>query len=217
MDTTAPNEIAATASAQGCDSDGARPDEGAPAHHGPGRPREYDEKGVLYVALRLFWERGFEATSVEALTAAMGLSKSSFYCAFGSKRGVLLAALQCYSDEVHAEWAALAGAPADGSTRALVEALSRPECGTRGCLFANMICERGPHDGAVADLGRRHFSRIETLLARCLAPQAPEAARDRARALMALSFGAMILRKSGVGDDEIDRALAHADTLIEVR
>ncbi|PTW59677.1 TetR family transcriptional regulator [Breoghania corrubedonensis] len=203
MDTTAPDTSTRRSPVQ-------RP-------HGPGRPREYDTQAVLDAALRLFWERGYEATSVDALTAAMGLSKSSFYAAFGSKQGVLLAALQCYSDEVNAGWAALvAQADADGAM-ALVNALARPECGSRGCLFANMISERGPHDGEVADLGRQHFARIETLLARCLDAQNPQTAHDKARALMALAFGAMILRKSGVADDDVRHAIAQGERLITER
>ncbi|MDJ0931969.1 TetR/AcrR family transcriptional regulator [Breoghania sp.] len=176
---------------------------------------------VLDAALRLFWENGFEATSVDALTAAMGMSKSSFYGAFGSKQGVLLAALQCYSDEVYAGWVRLAEEAGEGAPTALVHALARPECGSRGCLFANIVSERGPHDDEVADLGRRHFARVETLLAGCLVGDAPEdaplTARDRARALMALAFGAMILRKSGVVEDDIERALAQAERLIGER
>lgn len=195
--------------------DTSAPDTLSQRHHGPGRPREYDARAVLDAALALFWERGFEATSVDALTAAMGLSKSSFYSAFGSKQGVLLAALQCYSDEAHECWAALAEPGGAQAASALVNALSRPECGPRGCLFANMLSERGPHDAEVAALGRRHFSRIESLFAHCLDPQAPERARDRARALMALALGAMILRKSGLCAEEIDRVLDQARYLIE--
>ena len=191
------------------------PDTLSQRHNGPGRPREYDTQTVLDAALALFWERGFEATSVDALTAAMGLSKSSFYSAFGSKQGVLLAALQCYSDEAHERWVALAEPGGAEAAIALVGALSRPECGLRGCLFANMLSERGPHDAEVAALGRRHFSRIEGLFARCLDPQAPERARDRARALMALALGSIILRKSGLGAGEIDRVLDQARYLIE--
>ncbi|WP_321344906.1 TetR/AcrR family transcriptional regulator [Breoghania sp.] len=185
---------------------------------GPGRPREFDEAEVLAAALELFWEHGFEATSVDALTAAMGLSRSSFYAAFGSKQGVLLAALRYYSDDAYRGWAELvSGTCAEGAKAgalALVNALSRPECGPRGCLLANMITERGPHDRQVAELGRRHFARIESLFARCLDPEHPERVRDRARALMALAFGAMVLRKSGLPCEDVERILDQANDLI---
>jgi AcrR family transcriptional regulator len=44
----------------------------------------------------LFWDRGYEATSLEDLTEAMGLSLSSLYAAFGDKERLYLAAIDRY-------------------------------------------------------------------------------------------------------------------------
>jgi len=49
------------------------------------RPREFDESVVLDRALRAFWERGYDATSVDDLVAATGLGRASLYGAFGDK------------------------------------------------------------------------------------------------------------------------------------
>jgi TetR/AcrR family transcriptional repressor of nem operon len=54
--------------------------------HMAGRPSIFDEEKVLNKATELFWTRGYEATSLDHLLAAMGMGKSSFYHAFGSKR-----------------------------------------------------------------------------------------------------------------------------------
>ena len=53
-----------------------------------GRPPQYDESEVLAKAAALFWAKGYEATSSEELTEAMGMGKGSLYHAFGSKQAL---------------------------------------------------------------------------------------------------------------------------------
>lgn len=64
------------------------------------RAREYDTKDVLEKAMVLFWQQGFHNTSMENLTQATQLSRSSLYEAFHSKEGIFLQALAHYEEQV---------------------------------------------------------------------------------------------------------------------
>ena len=61
-----------------------------------GRPKAFDQEAALHQAMLLFWEQGYEGTSLDQLTAAMGISPSSLYSTFGGKQALYLAAVDRY-------------------------------------------------------------------------------------------------------------------------
>jgi AcrR family transcriptional regulator len=61
-----------------------------------GRPRAFDRDQALDAAMRLFWSRGYEATSIHDLTQAMGITPPSLYGAFGDKKRLFLEAVDRY-------------------------------------------------------------------------------------------------------------------------
>ncbi|MFC5862388.1 TetR/AcrR family transcriptional regulator [Acidicapsa dinghuensis] len=61
-----------------------------------GRPKSFDREAVLDAAMLLFWDRGFEQTSVDEVAAAMGICTSSLYSSFGDKEALFLAAVEHY-------------------------------------------------------------------------------------------------------------------------
>jgi len=72
-----------------------------------GRPIGFDKKAALEAAMLLFWERGYEGTSMADLTQAMGLNPSSIYAAFGDKHALFELAVKRYM-EMRAQYAAKA-------------------------------------------------------------------------------------------------------------
>lgn len=63
-----------------------------------GRPRSFDETAVLDAATRLFWEHGYEGTSIKDLIDAMGMTPPSVYAAFGSKEALYERVLDRYAE-----------------------------------------------------------------------------------------------------------------------
>lgn len=63
-----------------------------------GRPREFDRTSALEKATRLFWSKGYEATSITDLTKAIGIGSPSLYAAFSSKEALYTEALRHYAD-----------------------------------------------------------------------------------------------------------------------
>ncbi|MGV6394291.1 TetR/AcrR family transcriptional regulator [Pseudomonas caspiana] len=55
-----------------------------------GRPRTFDREVAITEALHLFWEHGYDSTSLSQLKAGIGggISAPSFYAAFGSKQAL---------------------------------------------------------------------------------------------------------------------------------
>jgi TetR/AcrR family transcriptional repressor of nem operon len=117
-----------------------------------GRPRKFCEEQALESAMELFWEKGYEATSLADLMAATGLHKGSIYQAFGDKHNLFILALKQYMNETFRELrkaAEQADSAIDAIKLALFQiikmALSREEC-KRGCLAMNTVVEKAPHD-----------------------------------------------------------------------
>lgn len=103
------------------------------------RPRAFDIDDATERALLIFWEKGYEGTSLGDLTAAMGINRPSLYAAFGNKEGLFRRALERYvAGPAAAATAALEDASAREAARRIMRLYSdaamyadRP----RGCLL----------------------------------------------------------------------------------
>ncbi|MFE1599050.1 TetR/AcrR family transcriptional regulator [Methylobacterium sp. ID0610] len=64
-----------------------------------GRPRSFDRDKALDEAMEVFWRHGYDGATLAELTKAMGIKPPSLYAAFGSKEGLLKAALDRYAQK----------------------------------------------------------------------------------------------------------------------
>lgn len=77
------------------------------AQRGRGRPRLYDRQTALADAMMTFHEKGFTATSMDDLAAAMGMNRPSLYRAFGNKQSIYRHAFENFRQLMHAEMEAV--------------------------------------------------------------------------------------------------------------
>ena len=188
-------------------------DDPAPAR---GRPRGYDRGAVLAAVLAVFRDKGYEAASVEDLLAAAGLSRSSFYGCFGSKRAALLAVLEGYGAASLAALRRRADEGADPVARArlAVEALFQAEATQAGCFIGDMAGQLA-HDPDISRFVRDHAARQQEVFAALAAPlTGPAEASSRARAVIALALGAALLRKSGAPITDVEGLTREAQRLL---
>ena len=109
-----------------------------------GRPARFDRDEALERAMEMFWERGYEGTTLEDLQAAMGdIGPTSFYHAFGSKEALFRQAVDKYQETV--------GGPA---LRALEESpTAREAVHLMLRLTAESFCRPGKPHGCMLVLG----------------------------------------------------------------
>jgi len=138
------------------------------------RPKEFEQDAALERAMNLFWENGYEATSIRDLIAYVGISSSSIYNTFGDKQDIYRAALERYRRVEYEQVRQLLAVPRPlretlaGMFAELIDDLIADE-GRRGSFTLNAAVELGARDPIVAAVLREHFDDICALLAERLA------------------------------------------------
>lgn len=64
------------------------------------RPQSFNSDKALAAAMTLFWQRGYEATSLQQLVQAMGVNRASLYNSFGDKKALFRSCLGRYRQQV---------------------------------------------------------------------------------------------------------------------
>lgn len=142
------------------------------------RVKEFDPDVALRAALDLFWQRGYESTSMSDLVEHLGIGRASLYATFGSKRDLYLKALDRYlelRDPSPMEVLSQPG-PVLPAVRALMHQYADEAAGDerrRGCFVVNTAIELASRDAAAARRVEESWAQLEAAM---------ESALRRARA-----------------------------------
>lgn len=132
------------------------------------RPREFDEQQALTAAMQVFWEKGYEATSISDLTSRMGIQRPSLYAAFGGKKELFEAALNKYSE---LSFSYIQNRIRNASTVKeavriyLIGIIEGAGGGNSdlGCLCVNTMVELAPHDQSLAKFTKEYQLKLAEL------------------------------------------------------
>lgn len=189
------------------------------------RTREFDEQKALTEAMHIFWEKGYEATSLSDLTACMGIRKPSLYAAYGDKQSLFEAALRQYN-QLHARNVRMRLNKITGvraAFRSLFDegAFPNGEHARNGCFCVNTMVELAPHDAKFEVLTREHQQYLavifEEAIERGIAAGEIDVAVDRraiAQSLVTVFVGLTVLKKSNPSPEWIGNCIESALSLL---
>lgn len=172
-----------------------------------GRPRLFDEDAAIDAAVDLFWERGYRNSTTRELETALGMHQPSIYNAFGSKKGLLLQAIDRYERRVEAELLSLLdGDDGYGAVEAFFRELGDwiAQNRHRGCLVVNLMMGEADDD-AVDERVRTYRSMIFDALHTAVSRSEPNVAlaTDRANVLLAAVLGLHLTARTAAATGEV--------------
>jgi TetR/AcrR family transcriptional repressor of nem operon len=190
------------------------------------RHQEFDPEEALHQAMRVFWRKGYEATSLNDLLKATGLSKSSLYATFGGKRDLFLAAFDAYRDERKREAVEILDqTPArTGISRffkIILEGAKADEY-VNGCMSINQAVEMAPHDEDVRVRVKQDFQLMEKLLAQAIergrndgSIKGRRTARELSRLMVVAFPGLQVMVRAKCDPERLDDALRLVLSLLD--
>lgn len=181
---------------------------------------------MLDAVVQLFWEKGYEATSVNDIVGVTGLNKSSLYNAFGSKDALFERALNRYVDARTSMLSSLLHEGTGGldDLLGLLDVLwAEVSSGGdhRGCLAVNTSTELGLRDDTVVKVGERYRALMRDAITTVLdrAASAGEISADQvaayANVMLSFMLGASVVVRSGASNIEIKAHVDAGRTMIE--
>ena len=119
------------------------------------RAKEFNRNRTLEKCISLFWENGYMASGIKAIVEKTGVNRYSLYDEFGSKHGILLAAIDLYWKryaEVRLEMLKNTSSPREGIHQFLKSFFKPDPHHQKGCFIVTIALEVGNTEEKVADI-----------------------------------------------------------------
>lgn len=188
-------------------------------------PKQHDTDTFVDNAMRVFWSRGYEGTSINDLVQATGINRGSIYASFEGKRDIFLTALASYDERYRARF--LAGLAARFSPKEAILAAFRAAAGQdaapgvpAGCLIVNTAVELAPHDPEIAAAvtvsldALRAFFRDRIDAAKAAGEIGPRDTEATATTLYALFLGLRVMSRANATTDQRKEIVLQASSLL---
>ena len=189
------------------------------------RPTEFDRAKAVEVAMKLFWVRGFTATSLSDLLEVMGIARSSFYASFHTKRDLFTECLELFGDRtlamINEDAKSLhpSALPHAFFESTVMNVSSRKA--KQGCMMVNTVLELADADPELNQLATQKLNSIEQAFATAFALaqkngelDTTHSPKELASLVMTINLGLRVLSRQNKSREELESIIENSLSLL---
>lgn len=175
--------------------------------------------------MKLFWSRGYTATSLPDLLQAMGIARSSFYATFATKRDLFTECLELFGDrtraivEADAKTLAAAALPRAFFDATLLQVSAR--VAKQGCLLVNTILELADVEPQLNQLAVHKLNLIEQTFVAAFRKailqrefETPWSPEELANLVMTVNFGLRVQSRQTTSRQELEPMIENSLSML---
>lgn len=189
------------------------------------RSKEFEVNEVLDKAMKIFWEQGYEKTSMSDLVEHMGIHRRSIYDTFDDKHSLFLQAMDRYCGKVNSTLLAEVKASktaAEALHNVFNFMISEAEDIPSGCLIVNSAVELAPRDTDVDTRSLESFNEAEQMFEQIIQWGQREGefssdhdAKEMAEYLHNISVGIRAMARTSTDKEKLKRIVNVSMKLLE--
>ena len=191
------------------------------------RPKSFDQQEVLGKALNLFWEKGYNATSIQDLVDHLGINRASIYDTWGDKRGLYLETLKSYRKKSSNSF--LDRLRSDLSSKEILKGFLNDviheaieDAGNKGCFLSNSASELANSDRTIFEIFSSNNENMEAVLSELVkdGQEAGEISRKHspnaiARFILSNTMGIRIMAKGRKSEKALEEIVKVALSILD--